>query len=386
MKHIAFIAIIAAGISLSSCGGKGEKKSEKQTKLEALKKELSGLETKTIKLKDEIVLLEKELGTGSITGNGKVVEIEDVKPGNFSSYIVLEGVADADQSTIATAKLPGTITSVLVQAGATVKAGQVLARLDNSAVNQGRAELENRLVFANTVYDKQKRLWEKGIGTEIQYLTAKNQKEALEKSLATLDAQIDMYNIKAPISGTVESVDVRVGQTAAPGLPAFRVVNMSNIKVTTEVAETDSKKIKAGDKVQIQFPSLQKTVESNVSFASKFIDPMNRTFKIEVRLGNIENLKPNMVAKIKITDYQSKNAFSVPTNAVQRTENGEFVMVAENTSGNFIAKKRAVTTGKTSDGRTEIISGLKTNDVVIVVGFQELNEGQTVTGSWVKGN
>jgi len=306
MKNIAFISLIAAGITLSSCGGGSDKKSEKQTKLEQLKKELNGLETKSLKLKDEIAILETELGQSNKNGNGKIVEIETAKAANFSSYIVLEGVADADQSTIATAKVPGTVTAVLVQPGATVRAGQVLARIDNSAISQGRAELENRLVFANTVFDKQKRLWENGIGTEIQYLTAKNQKEALEKSLSTLDAQIDMYNIKSPISGTIESVDVRVGQTAAPGIPAFRVVNMSNIKVSAEVAETYSKKIKTGDNVYIQFPSIQKTVESRVTFASKFIDPMNRTFKIEVRLGAIENLKPNMVAKIKITDYQSK--------------------------------------------------------------------------------
>jgi RND family efflux transporter MFP subunit len=195
-----------------------------------------------------------------------------------------------------------------------------------------------------------------------------------------------MYNIKSPIAGTIESVDLRIGQTAAPGIPAFRVVNMSNIKVTTEVAETYSKKIKTGDNVLIQFPSIQKTVESRVSFASKFIDPMNRTFKIEVRLGAIENLKPNMVAKIKITDYQSKNAISVPTNAIQRTENGEFVMVAElNDKKDFVAKKRQIVSGKSSDGRTEILSGLKESDNIIVVGFQELNEGQIVSGAWVKG-
>jgi RND family efflux transporter MFP subunit len=386
MKNIAYISLIAAGLTLSACGGESGSKSDKQAQLEKLKKELNGLETKTIKLKDEISILEKELGQSDAGSNSKLVEIETAKPSNFSSYIVLEGVADADQSTIATAKLPGTVTAVLVQPGASVKAGQILAKIDNSAISQGRAELENRLVFANTVFDKQKRLWESGIGTEIQYLTAKNQKEALEKSLATLDAQIDMYYIKAPIAGTIESVDLRVGQTAAPGIPAFRVVNMSNIKVTTEVAETYSKKIKTGDNVQIQFPSIQKTVESRVSFASKFIDPMNRTFKVEVRLGSIENLKPNMVAKIKITDYQAKNAISVPTNAIQRTENGEFVMVAEmNNAKEFVAKKRQIVSGKSSDGRTEILSGLKESDAVIVVGFQELNEGQIVSGPWVKG-
>ena len=386
MKNIAYISLIATSLTLVACGGGSGSKSDKQAQLEKLKKELNGLETKTIKLKDEISILEKELGQSKDGSNAKLVEIETAKPSNFSSYIVLEGVADADQSTIATAKLPGTVTAVLVQPGAAVRAGQILAKIDNSAISQGRAELENRLVFANTVFDKQKRLWESGIGTEIQYLTAKNQKEALEKSLATLDAQIDMYYIKAPITGTIESVDLRVGQTAAPGIPAFRVVNMSNIKVTTEVAETYSKKIKTGDNVQIQFPSIQKTVDSRVSFASKFIDPMNRTFKVEVRLGAIENLKPNMVAKIKITDYQAKNAISVPTNAIQRTETGEFVMVAElNNAKEFVAKKRQVVSGKSSDGRTEILSGLKESDAVIVVGFQELNEGQIVSGPWVKG-
>jgi RND family efflux transporter MFP subunit len=386
MKNIAYISLIAVGAMLGACGDGAGNKSDKQAQLEKLKKELNGLETKTIKLKEEILILENELGKGDGANNSKMVEIETVKPSNFSSYIVLEGVADADQSTVAMAKVPGTVTAVLVQPGASVRAGQILAKIDNSAINQGRAELENRLVFANTVFDKQKRLWESGIGTEIQYLTAKNQKEALEKSLATLDAQIDMYNIKSPIAGTIESVDLRIGQTAAPGIPAFRVVNMSNIKVTTEVAETYSKKIKTGDNVLIQFPSIQKTVESRVSFASKFIDPMNRTFKIEVRLGAIENLKPNMVAKIKITDYQSKNAISVPTNAIQRTENGEFVMVAElNDKKDFVAKKLQIVSGKSSDGRTEILSGLKESDNIIVVGFQELNEGQIVSGAWVKG-
>lgn len=386
MKNIAYISLISVGAMLGACGDGAGNKSDKQAQLEKLKKELNGLENKTIKLKEEILILENELGKGDGANNSKMVEIETVKPSNFSSYIVLEGVADADQSTVAMAKVPGTVTAVLVQPGASVRAGQILAKIDNSAINQGRAELENRLVFANTVFDKQKRLWESGIGTEIQYLTAKNQKEALEKSLATLDAQIDMYNIKSPIAGTIESVDLRIGQTAAPGIPAFRVVNMSNIKVTTEVAETYSKKIKTGDNVLIQFPSIQKTVESRVSFASKFIDPMNRTFKIEVRLGAIENLKPNMVAKIKITDYQSKNAISVPTNAIQRTENGEFVMVAElNDKKDFVAKKLQIVSGKSSDGRTEILSGLKESDNIIVVGFQELNEGQIVSGAWVKG-
>lgn len=384
MKRLIISSTLFAALALAACGGKKDDASKKKAMIEDLKKQIANHQTEAAKLQDSVAKLEASIG-GTVA-KGKLVEIETMKKSAFESYIVLEGVADADQSTIATAKVPGTVTKVLVQPGAAVKAGQVLAKIDNNAVSQGRVELENRLSFAKTVYEKQKRLWEQGIGTEIQYLTAKNQKDALEKSLATLDAQIDMYNIKSPITGTVESVDLRVGQVAAPGMPSFRIVSLEKIKVSTEVAETYAKKVKVGDAVNIEFPSLQQTVSSKVSFASKYIDPMNRTFKVEVQLPSVANLKPNMVAKIKLIDYTSKNAISIPTNCVQRTESGEFVMVAKLDGKNgFVAEKRSVVSGKSSDGKTEITSGLNEGDMVITVGYQELNNGQSVTGSWVKG-
>ena len=384
MKRLIINSTLIAAMALAACGGKQNTADSKKAKAEELKKQIANLQTETAKLQDSLLKLEASIG-GNVEA-GKLVEVTTMKKAAFESYLILEGTADADQSTIATAKVPGTVTKVLVQPGAAVRAGQILAKIDNTAVSQGRMELENRLTFAKTVYDKQKRLWEQGIGTEIQYLTAKNQKDALEKSLATMDAQIDMYNIKAPLSGTVESVDLRVGQIAAPGMPSFRIISLDNIKVTTEVAETYAKKVKAGDAVNIEFPSLQQNVKSKVSFASKYIDPMNRTFKVEVKLPNVPNLKPNMVAKIKLTDYTAQNAISVPTNCVQRTESGEFVMVAKMDGKNgFVAEKRSVVSGKSSDGKTEITSGLNEGDMVITVGFQELNNGQKVSGSWVKG-
>ncbi len=384
MKRLIINSTLIAAMALAACGGKQNTADSKKAKAEELKKQIANLQTETAKLQDSLLKLEASIGGNEEAG--KLVEVTTMKKAAFESYLILEGTADADQSTIATAKVPGTVTKVLVQPGDAVRAGQILARIDNTAVSQGRIELENRLTFAKTVYDKQKRLWEQGIGTEIQYLTAKNQKDALEKSLATIDAQIDMYNIKAPLSGTVESVDLRVGQIAAPGMPSFRIISLDNIKVTTEVAETYAKKVKAGDAVNIEFPSLQQNVKSKVSFASKYIDPMNRTFKVEVKLPNVPNLKPNMVAKIKLTDYTAQNAISVPTNCVQRTESGEFVMVAKMDGKNgFVAEKRSVVSGKSSDGKTEITSGLNEGDMVITVGFQELNNGQKVSGSWVKG-
>ncbi len=382
-RYIVSMSLVAA-LLMSACGEKTNTPEAKKAKLESLKKEIAQLQSEANKL-------EKELNAGAVADMGKTVEVASVKKGLFQSFIAIEGVADAKESTIATPKVPGTVIRVMVQPGAQVTAGQVLAQLDNTAISQGKNELNQQLAFVTTLFEKQKRLWEKGVGTEVQYLSAKNQKEALEKSLRTLDAQIDMYNIKAPISGTLESADAKVGQAVAPGMPLFRVVNMANIKVKADVAESHSKKIKAGDQIRIYFPDLKSEIDSRISFAAKYIDPLNRTFRVETKLPKVENLKPNMIAKLKIVDYENKSAIAVNSNSVQTTESGSYVIVAKtvagkNGSNNFVAERRKVTVGKSSEGLTEILTGLNEGDLVITAGYQELNDGQAISGEWMKGN
>lgn len=382
-RYIVSMSLVAA-LLMSACGEKTNTPEAKKAKLESLKKEIAQLQSEANKL-------EKELNAGAAADMGKTVEVATVKKGLFQSFIAIEGVADANESTIATPKVPGTVIRVMVQPGAQVTAGQVLAQLDNTAISQGKNELNQQLAFVTTLFEKQKRLWEKGVGTEVQYLSAKNQKEALEKSLRTLDAQIDMYNIKAPISGTLESADAKVGQAVAPGMPLFRVVNMANIKVKADVAESHSKKIKAGDQIRIYFPDLKSEIDSRISFAAKYIDPLNRTFRVETKLPKVENLKPNMIAKLKIVDYENKSAIAVNSNSVQTTESGSYVIVAKtvagkNGSNNFVAERRKVTVGKSSEGLTEILTGLNEGDLVITAGYQELNDGQAISGEWMKGN
>jgi membrane fusion protein, multidrug efflux system len=291
---------------------------------------------------------------------------------------MIEGKADADQSTIATAQVPSTVTAVLVKPGDMVSAGQALAYLDNTALKQSRMQVEQQLSFVNTLYEKQKRLWEQGVGTEVQYLSAKNQKEALEKNLATVDAQINMYIVKSPINGSVESVDTKIGQAAAPGIPMFKVVNLNNLKVTADVAETYSRKINAGDMVLLNFTDIDKKIEARVSFASKVIDPLNRTFRVEIRLPAISDVKPNMIAKLKIVDYENKKAITVPSNSIQKTDEGSYVITLTSENGKSIAHRRTVKTGKSGEDRTEILEGLKEGDLIIVTGYEELNEGQNV--------
>jgi RND family efflux transporter MFP subunit len=385
MKRNIILFSVLATLAISACGGKKTNDENKQAKLDALKKEIA-------KLQSEASAIEKELNQKSGNINGKEVEITEIKKGVFQSYIMIEGSADANESTIATPKVPGTIVRVLVQPGASVTAGQILAQLDNTTISQGRIELQQQLIYVTTLFEKQKRLWEKGVGTEVQYLSVKNQKESLEKSMKTLETQIDMYNIKAPITGTLESVDAKIGQAVAPGLPLFRVMNLSNIKIKADVAESYSKKVKAGDKIKIFFPDLQTEIDANISFASKYIDPLNRTFRVETKLPHVDNLKPNMIAKLKIIDYENANTISVSSNCIQTTESGSYVVIAKaqsNAKGDatafFVAERRTVTAGKSSDGNTEILTGLNEGDLVITTGYQELNNGQAITGGWMSG-
>ena len=370
-----YIIVFAALLAFTACGEKKGSVQEKRAALEKIKKEIAALQSKAKQLETEIAKLEptKE--------NNKLVETEVIAAAAFESYLEIEGKADAEQSTIATAQVPGTVTQVIAKAGDVVSAGQALAYLDNSALRQSRLQLEQQLSFANTLFEKQKRLWQQGVGTEVQYLTAKNQKEALEKNLSTLDAQLAMYTIKSPINGTVESVDLKIGQVAAPGLPSFKVVNLRNLKIIADVAESYSNKINTGDGVKINFMDINKTIDSKITFASKVIDPLNRTFRIEIRLNNVSDVKPNMLAKLKIADYQNKSALTVPTNAITSGVEETYVMVKETSNGKEIARKRLVKTGHTGETRTEILEGLKAGDAVIVTGYQELNDGQTIESS-----
>jgi membrane fusion protein (multidrug efflux system) len=372
---IPYFVILGAAFLIQACGGKKSDVQQKRDELDRIKKEITALQNQAKKLESEIQALEP--GKEKL----KLVETEKIEPAAFETYLNIEGKADAEQSTIATAQLPGTVTQVLAKPGDAVSAGQALAYLDNSTLRQSRSQIEQQVSIATTPFEKQKRLWQQGVGTEIQYLSAKNQKEALEKNLATLDAQLAMYTVKAPISGTVESVDTKIGQAAAPGIPMFKVVNLSNLKVVADVAESYSGKINKGDKVKVIFTDINKTIESTISFASRVIDPINRSFKIEIRLNGATDIKPNMLAKLKIADYRKEAAVTVPTNCITSGVDEKHVMVKTMQNGKQIASKRIVKTGHTGELRTEILEGINAGDEIIVTGYQELNDGQIIETS-----
>ena len=249
-----------------------------------------------------------------------------------------------------------------------------MAQIDDQILRQNIAELQNDLDLANILFQRQKNLWDQKIGTEVQYLNAKTRKEGAERRMATLLSQIAMYKIKSPITGVVDAMDLKIGQSVQPGMSAIRVINASKLKAKALVAESYSGRINQGDQVSIILPDVPDTINTKLSFASKTIDPLSRSFSIEAQLPSNRKYHPNMLAVLKIVEYENSKALTVPVNAIQKAENGDYVFIADRGK----AKRMNITTGKVSDSKAEVLSGLKVGDQVITAGTQNLNEGDAV--------
>jgi RND family efflux transporter MFP subunit len=301
----------------------------------------------------------------------------------FRNYIDVQGRVDAEQSVLATSEAPGIVQNLYVHNGQYVSRGQVLATLKSDAVisddiDKGIAELNQQISFAKTLYDKQRRLWAQEIGTEVQLLVAKNNYEALQKKKQTIEVSRkrvriakNSFSIIAPISGMVDGLDLKVGQMVAPGMVGIRLINMSVLKVKADIPENYGSLVSAGKDAIIIIPDLQDTIGGKLSYVSPTVNPVSRTFDAEIRLGSNAKYKPNMIAQVKIVGYANDRAFVLPASVIQKTNDGDFVYVDEGGK----AKMRKVTTGQTYMGKIEIINGLNLGDLVIVNGYQDLNEG-----------
>jgi RND family efflux transporter MFP subunit len=286
---------------------------------------------------------------------------------------------DGEDNIAVSAQMAGSITAVFVKEGDQVRKGQILAQIDNSIIQQQIASTKQQLDFATNLYNKQKALWDQQIGSEVQYLTAKNNKENLEKALLTLNEQVEMTRIKSPINGSVEEVNLKVGQMASPGLPAVRVVNFSTVKVVAEIAEAYAPKVSVGDKVIVFFPDFNTEIASQIRFTSKYINPVNRTFQSEVRLGSSKvEYRANMMAVVKINDYRNPSAFAVPITLIRDSQSGKFIYVAKEENGKLVARRLPVTVGSTYNGLAEITTGIATGDKIITTGFNSLIDGELI--------
>ena len=366
MKKILLIAIIS--LFVYSCSN------DKKAQLEKLK-------TKHDEIAEQIKALEKEIATDEGKNPDKVAEVSvtTLKAGDFNHYLEVQGKIDGEENVAVGPKMIGVVTAINVKEGDIVKKGQVLAQLDDAVLKQTLVTLDSSLIFMTNLYNKQKNLWDQKIGSEVQYLTAKNNKEYYENLIKTTKEQILLAKITSPINGTVEEIPIKVGQIVSPGVTtAFRVVNLAKVKVLAEIAEAYSSKVKTGNEVIVSFPDLDKEITSKISFASKFINTVNRTFTSEVRLDNSdESYRANMIAVVKINDYHADSAISVPVNVIQKTSGETYVYIAVKDKANgYTAKKAKVTLGQSYNGYTEILEGLKEDDKIISVGYQNIEDGQ----------
>ncbi|MBD2770356.1 efflux RND transporter periplasmic adaptor subunit [Hymenobacter sp. BT664] len=370
MRPIPLLLSALTLASLAACGGSKDPKAE----LAKLKQEQAANQAK-------IAELEAKTGPAKPTISATPVSVLRVQPERFTSYLEVQGRVDFDQTATVGARAAGSLTSLRVQRGDRVGKGQVLASIDASILDASIAELRTRLDLARTVYEKQKGLWAQQIGTEIQFLQAKNNYEALQRNLATLNQQRALYNVVAPFSGTVDEVLPKLGEVVAPGTPVARLTSGAGGKILADVSEAYGNSIKAGDKAIVTIPDLGTAeIPATVRVVSRAINPTSRTFTVELRLNGAKapDLRPNMVATVRILNYSRPNATVIPVDLVQKDEQNSYVYVVGQQAGKPVAQKRIIKTGATYNGKVEVTSGLAANDQVISAGYQSLNEGESL--------
>ncbi|MBS1507862.1 MAG: efflux RND transporter periplasmic adaptor subunit [Bacteroidetes bacterium] len=371
---------------LASCSG--AKQGDKRAELDALNKQHNDLALKIEEFEKEqkaisekIDVLEKELAKEDpkfIKSIAKDIQVTPLAVRSFDYYVQTQGTILAIDNIQMSAKSAGVVTHVFAHEGESISQGQILAQIDNSLIVRNIDELKANLELATTVFDRQKNLWAQKIGTEIQYLQAKSNKESLERRLATLNEQNEMTKIKSPINGTVETVNIKVGENVAPGVPAFRVINTNDLKASAKVSEAYITSIEKGNKVTVSFPDLNKSIDAKVTFVGRNIDGLTRSFPLEVKLPSAQFLRPNMTAVLRVVFHTEAQALCVPVNVVQDVNGSKIVYIAEKDGDKVVARKKVVEVAGVYDNLAQIKSGLKVGDQIITIGYQGLNDGELI--------
>ena len=399
MKQFLNIAILISVLTISfSCGNTGKK--DKDGQLGDKKVQLQKLKTEKEKLDEKISKLEKSIAeldtSGGLQQKPKLVQLTTLKKEDFRHYLELQGMVDSKNiSYITPSGQPGQIKAIYVKQGDYVKKGQLILKMDNSvaqenvnAVREQMVSVRAQLDLARSIYNRQKNLWDQKIGTEVQLLQAKTNVEALEGQLKAIEAnvkavqsQANQGNVYSDVSGTVDEMTARVGETFS-GNPAqggsIKIVNNSNLKISVTIPENYAGKVRKGSSMIVQIPDLNKEFNSTISFLSESIGATTRGFTAEAPVPAGMNLRPNQVAKVKILDYEAPNSIAAPLNTLQTDEKGKFVLVASKEGDKLVARKRHVEIGTLYGDNIEIKQGLKEGDEVISDGFQGLFDGQLI--------
>ncbi|MEL7833457.1 efflux RND transporter periplasmic adaptor subunit [Fodinibius sp. Rm-B-1B1-1] len=342
-------------------------------------------------MKKLFVLAFSTLIFASACGNGPATEnetendavavtTEEVRPSTFKHYLNIQGTVESDKTISITPKVTATVEEINVKAGDQVEKGTVLARLDGEVTRTQIEEVKSQLELAKTRYERQKNLREDNIGSEIQLLEIETQVRSLENQLATLQEQYDNYLMRATIGGTVNRVYIKEGENIGPNGPSFQISNAEALKVTAEISESYINRVETTDSVTITLPSIDRQITKPIDVVGNVIDPLNRTFGIEVYIPNIDGMvRPNMLAKLKINDYQRANALTVPVDIVQSSNGGGHLFVAQESDSGWVAKQKKVVIGSSYQDEIVIEQGLQAGDQIITVGYNGLNDGDALS-------
>lgn len=382
MRNFLWItSILTVLILMQACGASDkEQKSEldeKVEELQKLKQKKSDLGTKIFALEEEIKAIDPDYFD---QGKGKHVTVKPVKKETFNHYFDVQGTAESENSIAVSTDMGGLVKKVLVNEGQQVKEGQLLVQLDNSVILKNIEELKTSLELAEKLYEKQSRLWKKKIGSEVEYLQSKNRRDQLKGQLASAQAQLDKTEIRAPYTGTVDEVFVKVGEMASPGYPVVRVMNLEFIKIEADVSENYLGSVKEGDTVDVYFPAIKLKRIGIVKSVGQYIDPANRSFGTYIRISNTDRkIKANLLATVSINDYTKKDALVIPTRLIQFSQEGNYIYVqSKNELGKAVAKKVFIEKGKTYKGSSVIEKGLKASDKVIDEGHRDIADGDKI--------
>ena len=378
-------SLLLALFILSSCGGDKKEQSLEEviaTKdLKQIRTKKSELDKKVQEISNKIKTLNTAIEKLDTLKRIPLVTAITAKNEIFTHYLELQGDVQTKKNVLISPEMNGVLNSVFVKEGQNVKKGQVLAKIDDNGLSNQLKQLKVQEALAKTTFERQQRLWNQKIGSEIQFLQAKANYEAQSNAVIQLEKTLDNVNISAPFSGIIDDVIIEQGNLVSPGMGVFRIVNLSNMYIQADVPETYISNITPGKSVAINFPILGKTLDTKVRQTGNFINPANRTFKIEIDIPNQDrSIKPNLTAKLKINDYTNPEAILIPQSIISENAEGkQYVYVVKNIKGNKgTAKQVVVQTGKTQGDIIEVIEGVAVGDQLIKAGARSVKDNQEV--------
>ncbi len=366
--------LLIAAIALNAC------KQEASSELETYRQRRDSLRLEMDKLQKNLIAVEKKISELDTIGEARLVTLFRPEHDTFRHFFEVYGNVESDRMATLYPESQGIIQAIQVREGEQVRRGQLIARLDDDLLRSNLAELETSLSLANTLYEKQERLWDQKIGSEVQYLEAKNRKESLEKSISTLKEQINKTSVRAPFDGVVDKIFPKEGEMASMQSPLARIVNRSALYVRADVTERYMGRVNQGDEVEV-IVNRRDTLKAEIGRVGKFINPANRSFEVRVELGETDvPLMPNSLVVLKINDFTADSAIAIPSSLIMQDGRGEdYVFLAKaNGANGHKAEKRNIRTGMRYLGQTLVLDGLDAEHAIIDKGSRSVRDGDPI--------